>query len=473
MPPASERAPGLSRAVDAVLERGLAKGPRDRWETAARFVDELARTLSAEPTGPTKPLRRRRGGAGAGGAAPPEAAARSGDWDDQDVAGYLAGGAQRDFGAAAHADGPGGRGRDDGATRAYGGRRRGTTSGRRAPAAAPERRNAAPLLIALIALVILASAGVFALARGGGSPDKPSHQPRAQHTPKATATADKTEKPTATPTASATDSPAPTSTPSAAPTATDTPQNTSGSPDLKRASQLQIEGYNARRAGDFNTALQKSRAAEQACGSAHQLSPCGYAMFEEGVALTALGQPDAAIPILQRRLDEYGDNNCTRSPRRSRRPRRRREKTSRARPWIRTPSPRARPAALERGLQPRQRDHGLGGVGALVALAAAGAGERLVHVLDRQHAERARDAGAQLHVHDPARGLGADVVVVVGLAADDRAEAGDAGVAPGLGQELGGQRQLEGAGDVEDVGLRAGLRRRPGRPLTSRSASSS
>ena len=27
------------------------------------------------------------------------------------------------------------------------------------------------------------------------------------------------------------------------------------------------------------------------------------------MALTALGQPQAAIPILQRRLDEYGDNN--------------------------------------------------------------------------------------------------------------------------------------------------------------------
>ena len=112
----------------------------------------------------------------------------------------------------------------------------------------------------------------------------------------------------------------------------------------------------------------------------------------------------------------------------------------------------------QRALQPRERDDGLGRVRALVALAAAGAGQRLIHVLDRQHAERARHAGAQLDVLDPAGGLGADVVVVVGLAADDRAEAGHAGVAAGLGQVERGERELEGARDVVDVGLpHAGL----------------
>ena len=40
------------------------------------------------------------------------------------------------------------------------------------------------------------------------------------------------------------------------------------------------------------------------------------------------------------------------------------------------------------------------GVVALVALAAAGAGERLLHVLDGQHAERARHAGLELRLLD-------------------------------------------------------------------------
>src|SRR5690349_14951405 len=47
VPPASSRAfADLSPAVDAVLERGLAKAPEDRWNTAVEFVDALERTLA-------------------------------------------------------------------------------------------------------------------------------------------------------------------------------------------------------------------------------------------------------------------------------------------------------------------------------------------------------------------------------------------------------------------------------------------
>ena len=118
------------------------------------------------------------------------------------------------------------------------------------------------------------------------------------------------------------------------------------------------------------------------------------------------------------------------------------------------------------GAHPQQRQHGLGGMRALVALAAAGAGHRLLHVLHGHHAEAARHAGAQRDVLDAAGGLGADVVVVRRLAADDGAQAGDAGVAARLGGHQRGQRQLEGAGHVVDVdAVRAGLleyRRRGG-----------
>ena len=62
---------------------------------------------------------------------------------------------------------------------------------------------------------------------------------------------------------------------------------------------------------------------------------------------------------------------------------------------------------------------------------------------------------------------------MVGLAADDRAQAGDAGVAAGLGDVLGGQRQLERAWDLEDVGGRARLRDARWAPRDSRSARSS
>jgi serine/threonine-protein kinase len=82
----------------------------------------------------------------------------------------------------------------------------------------------------------------------------------------------------------------------------------SGAPDLRQAAALQLDGYKARQAGDYATALEKARAALAACGAVHQLSPCGYALFEEGVALNRGGDPAAAIPILQQRLDQYGDN---------------------------------------------------------------------------------------------------------------------------------------------------------------------
>jgi serine/threonine-protein kinase len=145
---------------------------------------------------------------------------------------------------------------------------------------------------------VLAVAGVVALAsRGGGNDPRGGNTPRAQHTAEATKTAspDKTAK------ATPTDSPAPTATATATPA-----QTVSGAPDLKQASALQLEGYNARQAGDYATALEKARAALAACGDTHQLSPCGYALYEEGVALNRSGNPAAAIPILQQRLNQYG-----------------------------------------------------------------------------------------------------------------------------------------------------------------------
>ena len=51
------------------------------------------------------------------------------------------------------------------------------------------------------------------------------------------------------------------------------------------------------------------------------------------------------------------------------------------------------------------------------------AGQRLVEVLGRQHAEHHRLAGVEADAHDPGGGLAGDVLEVGGLAADDAAEA--------------------------------------------------
>src|SRR4051812_37309863 len=90
-----------------------------------------------------------------------------------------------------------------------------------------------------------------------------------------------------------------------------------------------------------------------------------------------------------------------------------------------------------------------------ISLAAAGPGQRLIHVLHGQDAEAAGHARGELDLHETARALAADVVVVRRLAADDRAEGRDARVVAGLGAVLRRQRQLIGAGDVIDVDLTA------------------
>jgi tetratricopeptide (TPR) repeat protein len=75
-----------------------------------------------------------------------------------------------------------------------------------------------------------------------------------------------------------------------------------------KARDLQVQGYNARLAGDYPKALDLSQQALDACGNSNELDPCGYALFEKGVALNRSGSPDEAIPVLEERLDRFGDN---------------------------------------------------------------------------------------------------------------------------------------------------------------------
>ncbi|HWM11789.1 MAG TPA: tetratricopeptide repeat protein, partial [Solirubrobacteraceae bacterium] len=231
--------------VDAVLERGLAKDPAERWESAWAMVSALDRAMgsSRPPTEATRPL-----------AAPPPAPPEPRP-----------------------------------PVRAGGG----------------DGRGSGPWLLAgLAALIVLAVAG-FVLLSGGDN----GSSPRAEREPTATATAtaERTAEPTAEATPETTPDPTPEATeePEPTPTATEEP---SGEPDLDRAADLQVQGFNARQAGDYDQALALSQQALEACGNTTQLSPCGYALFEVGTALNALGRPDEAIPYLEQRIEQYGDN---------------------------------------------------------------------------------------------------------------------------------------------------------------------
>jgi serine/threonine protein kinase len=171
-----------------------------------------------------------------------------------------------------------------------------------AAAAAPRRSHAGVLLAAVAALILLGVIAFLLLSSGGGGGGSENRaSPRSTPKPKASSTPEKTSTPEATQTATA--SPSPTA------TATATAQAPSGGgQDLQRAGQLQLAGFNARKSGDYAKDLDLSTQALEACGSANQLNPCGYALFEKGLALNRLGRPDEAIPVLQERLDRYGDN---------------------------------------------------------------------------------------------------------------------------------------------------------------------
>jgi tetratricopeptide (TPR) repeat protein len=166
-------------------------------------------------------------------------------------------------------------------------------------------RGSGPWLLAgLAALILLAVAGFILISGGdnGTSPTaerEPTATATAERTPESTpeATPEATEEPTAEPTAEPTQEPEPTAEPP------------SGETDLERAADLQVQGFNARQAGNYEQALALSQQALDACGDAKQLSPCGYALFEVGAALNALGRPDEAIPYLEQRLEQYGDND--------------------------------------------------------------------------------------------------------------------------------------------------------------------
>jgi eukaryotic-like serine/threonine-protein kinase len=259
-PPATMRDPSLPRGVDPVLERGMDKDPAARWPSAGAMVDELDRAMgaAASTTEPTRPIAV---------AAPPT---------------RVASGA-----TAPPPSGPPPARRGDGA------------------AGSPSRRSGVPILAGLAGLLLLAVLGFVLLSGGnngrsdgGNQASTQQNKPRKKSTPTPTPKAKDT--PTPTPTATSTPTPTPTQAPTSAPTS---------GPNLARARQLQLAGFNARKSGDYESALSSSVQALKACGDAHALDPCGYALFEIGADLNALGRNSEAIPYLERRLNEYGDNS--------------------------------------------------------------------------------------------------------------------------------------------------------------------
>src|SRR6185503_21180082 len=168
---------------------------------------------------------------------------------------------------------------------------------------APRRGNRTGVLLAALAAAALVAVIAVLLLSGGGNDGGGGDNTKAESTPERTQTPEKTKTPEQKDTAT----PEPTATATATPKATETPAP-SGQVDLAKARQLQVDGYNARLAGDYGKSLDLSQQALDACGNSNEMDPCGYAMFEKGLALNRSGKPDEAIPVLEERLDRFGDN---------------------------------------------------------------------------------------------------------------------------------------------------------------------
>jgi len=288
-PPASQRRPALPPEVDRVLDRAMAKEPYARYLTATAFVGALEAALDAQrpqqavpvappsvdPTLPLPPVAASPGtaaepvGAGTGGGEPPLAERRAGE--------------------APPGLPPSGRRR------------------RRAPVA---------LIGALLALLLAGGAAAALLAGQGDGGEDPGQaaaersaaaERRAQERREREATPTPSPTPTAEATAEATAPATPTPTPSPEPEATaeppaQTPAPT-GEPDLARASRLNDQGYSLFRQGDYASAVPLLRESVAACGNSTALDPCGFALYNLGASLRRSGNPDEAIPFLERRLN--------------------------------------------------------------------------------------------------------------------------------------------------------------------------
>jgi serine/threonine-protein kinase len=308
-PRASARNRGLPRSVDAVLQRGLAKAPEDRWPTACAFADALEGALHADASEPKTAVlrhpmtarRARRAGAAAGAAGAGAGAAVG--------AGALAG-------AGAPAAKAGAPAAKAGATAAKAG----------APAAKPARpaqpvratpvstgtavasRYARPRALALGALVAGAVAVAVILATQG-SPQKvhtASHSGQAGTAARsparhAAAAAPAPRKPAAKPAA-----PAPVHTASTPTTATHP-----AAPTPTGADALENQGHALMVAGSYQQAIP---VLEHAVTTA----PAGsltyaYALFDLGHSLRLAGDPRQAVQVLWRRMQIPNQTGVVRS----------------------------------------------------------------------------------------------------------------------------------------------------------------
>ncbi|MEA2158827.1 MAG: eukaryotic-like serine/threonine-protein kinase [Solirubrobacteraceae bacterium] len=259
-PAASERNPALPRALDAVLARGMAKSPDQRWPSAREFSEAVKTALAERPARAVVPVM-------APVATP-----------------------KRPRAAAARP-----RAGTDGPARPVFTTHRASGGG--------ERRPRAIALAALVAGVIAVAA---ALAAGGGGSAPTLKVTHAATGAAAARTSGHRVKPPATKRAATTTSPSRATTPTAPASSTPTPPAAGGTPApgsgsaSATAASLQARGHQLMLNGDYGTAVGVLRQAV-AAGPGSGLT-YAYALYDLGRSLRLAGDPRAAAVVLQQRL---------------------------------------------------------------------------------------------------------------------------------------------------------------------------
>jgi serine/threonine-protein kinase len=271
-PRASRRNPDLPRAVDAVLSRGLAKQPEDRWSTATEFTNALGEALSV-----TRPAGVRTKALAA--ISPAAVATRM----------HTAAATRRERRASRAAD-----------LAERPGPSRGLPGALPAPGAATEAREGQPIFASVsaparrparaAALAALAAASVaIGLVAGAGNDTSGTHA-------KVSAGLEQTNRPipaipTPPPAHRAKPHPKP---PPPAPTSTAVAEV------APTAVELEARGHQLMEDGAYSAAIPVLRQAVDAAPPTD--ITYAYALYDLGRSLRLAGDPQAAIPILERRL---------------------------------------------------------------------------------------------------------------------------------------------------------------------------
>jgi eukaryotic-like serine/threonine-protein kinase len=262
--------PSASPGAADVLKRAMARDPRDRPASAGELANGLARALEEPPTAPTR-------------AVPPTAATRA---------------APRRAAAPVPAAAP--------------------AAAKPPPATAPPRRAGRPrgkrpvgaIALALVFLALAAATVIAAVLSSGSDGDEPQQADRGRDQQAQSGREQQRERQQEQQQAQEEQPAEPAPAPTEEPEPEAQEQAAEGSFDPARGAELNNQAYAMMQGGDYAGAVPILQEAVSLWPENSQDINYAYALFNLGQALNRSGNPEAAIPYLEKRL-RWNDQRAT------------------------------------------------------------------------------------------------------------------------------------------------------------------